>query len=348
MKILIANVANLESNELRVLATELMQNHKVTVCSLAVAGHQKGSAFSFGGSPVKFKKINHYEIGGKMTDAFKFYGTPADMVSIMLNEVMVNNKPDLVICGINNGLTLGTDTFCSSNIGMVMQAVFAKIPSIAVAVPIKLGGHSWNELTPPSQFIARNIDAFAKIGFLPNTFINISCPIVEKYEDYRGYGVGSMDKLSVMTTYVENTDCNGEKYYWTNFTERKIQEGGKKKEPTTGMFYFAKNYIIVTPLSVDATDYNAIREIKKGQSAKEIKNKQHAIEKKEAKEYRKAQGKTQNIEDDKMRTNLPKPTKPEKPMKQPKPPTHPPESPLQPTQSPENSFANFFGDGGDE
>jgi 5'-nucleotidase len=200
VKILITNVSNLESNELRVLASFLMPKHKITVASLASAGHQKGSAFSYGGYPVKFKKINSYEIGGEKVDAYKFYGTPADMVSIMLNEVLTDNKPDLVICGINNGLTLGTDTFCSSNIGMVMQAVFAKIPSVAVAVPIKLGGHSRDDLTPPARFIANNVEIFVKMGYIQNTFLNISCPIVGKYEDYRGFGVGSMDKLTEMTT----------------------------------------------------------------------------------------------------------------------------------------------------
>jgi 5'-nucleotidase len=261
MKILIANVANLESNELRVLAGELMQRHEVTVASLAAAGHQKGCAFSFGSAPVKFKKIGGYEIGGKEVDAYKFYGTPADMVSIMLNEIMADSRPDLVICGINNGLTLGTDTFCSSNIGMVMQAVFAKVPAIAVAVPIKLGGHSRAELTPPAQFIARNAEVFGKIGLIPNTFINISCPIVERYEDYRGYGVGSMDKLPAMTAYIENTDCNGEKYYWTNFIARSGKDA-QKSGAAAGMSYFSKNYIIVTPLSVDCTDRYAIKEIK--------------------------------------------------------------------------------------
>jgi 5'-nucleotidase len=261
VNILITNVANLESNELRVLAAALMKKHKVTVASLSTAKHQNGCAFSFGSSPVKFKKIGNYGIGTEKIDAYKFYGTPADMVSIMLNEVMSHSKPDLVICGINNGLTLGTDTFCSSNIGMVMQAVFSCVPAIAVAVPIKLGGHSREELIPPAQFIARNIDAFCRIGLIPNTFLNISCPVVEKYDDYRGYGVGSMDKLTEMTTYIEGTDPNGEKYYWTEFVPRSSADG-KKTEITTGLSFFAKNYIIVTPLSVDATDRKAIEKIK--------------------------------------------------------------------------------------
>jgi 5'-nucleotidase len=261
MNILISNVSNLESNELRVLSAVLMQNHNITVVSLAAAGHQKGSAFSYNGYPVKFKKINNYEIAGKKIDAYKFYGTPADMVSIMLNEIMAENKPDLVICGINNGLTLGTDTFCSSNIGMVMQSVFSKIPCVAVAVPIKLGGHTRDELTPPAQFIARNIDTFVKMGHIPNTFLNISCPIVNRFEDYRGFGVGSMDKLTEMTTYIEKTDCNGEKYYWTNFVTRETADE-KKANITSGLSYFAKNYVIVSPLTVDCTDYNALTKIK--------------------------------------------------------------------------------------
>jgi 5'-nucleotidase len=266
MNILIANVANLESNELRVLAAALAKNHKVTVCSMAAASHQKGNSFSYGGFPVKFKKIDGYEIDGEKIDAYKFYGTPADMIAIMLGCIMENHKPDLVICGINNGLTIGTDSFCSSNIGMAMESAFLGVPTAALAVPIKLGGHTKEELTNVARFIAKNIDAIGQIGLVPNSFLNISCPIVENYEDYKGVGIGSMDNLTAMTKYAEKVDCNGQKYYWTEFVTRESADG-ENAAPTSAMFYFQKNYIIISPLSVDSTDNFMIAKLQKAEKS---------------------------------------------------------------------------------
>jgi 5'-nucleotidase len=265
MNVLIANVSNLESNELRVLAAVLSKSHKVTVASMAVASHQKGNAFSYGGFPVKFKRIKNYEIDGEKIDAYKFYGTPADMISIMLGCIMENRKPDLVICGINNGLTIGTDSFCSSNIGMAMESVFSNVPAVAVAVPIKLGGHTKEELLPTAEFISKNMQAFAKMRLPSDTFLNISCPIVEKYGDYVGVGIASMDNLTQMTKYVEKTDCNGNTYYWTEFVTRESADGNNALS-TTGLSYFAKNYIIMAPLTYDCTDYTALAKMQEAEA----------------------------------------------------------------------------------
>jgi 5'-nucleotidase len=264
MNILIVNVANLESQELRVLAKRLSKEHKVTVASMAVASHQKGNAFSYGGFPIKFKQIKNYEIDGQKVDAYKFYGTPADTVSIMLGCIMENRKPDIVICGINNGLTIGTDSFCSSNIGMAMESSFSNVPCVAIAVPIKLGGHNAAELAPVAEFMARNMKAIADMKLPTDTFLNISCPVVENYSDFAGIGVASMDNLTQLTQYVEKTDCNGNKYYWTEFVTRESADGAGAL-PTTGLAYFSKNYIIMAPLTYDCTDYDALSKLQKGE-----------------------------------------------------------------------------------
>jgi 5'-nucleotidase len=263
MNVLVANVANLESQELRVLAGALAKKHKVTVASMAVASHQKGNSFSYGGFPVKFKRIKNYEIDGEKIDAYKFYGTPADMISIMLGCMMESHKPDLVICGINNGLTIGTDVFCSSNIGMAMESVFSNIPCVAVAVPVKLGGHTKEELQPAAEFIVNNMEAFGRMKLPTDTFLNVSCPIVPKYSDYVGVGIASMDNLTQMTKYIEKKDCNGNTYYWTEFVTRESVEG-EGALPTTGLSYFARNYIIMAPLTYDCTDYAMLKKLTGG------------------------------------------------------------------------------------
>jgi len=262
MNILIANVRNLESAELKVLAGELAKKHSVTVCSLEGSSRQKGNAFSYSGFPTKFKQISNYTINGMRIPAYKFQGTPADMVSIMLGNIMRHRKPQLVICGISNGISLGTDVFCSSNIGMAMQAAFSNIPCIAVGVPMQMGGHKEADLLPAAQFIAKNVDKFAKAKLPTDTFLDITIPLVKKYEDFQGVGISSMDNLTKMTRYVEKEDCKGNKYYWAQLVERKTADNAAEA-PTAGMAYFKKNYIIMAPLTYNCTDMTSLEMLQK-------------------------------------------------------------------------------------
>lgn len=262
MNILIANVRNLESPELKVLATELAKKHTVTVCSLEGPSRRKGNAFSYHGFPIKFKQLTNYTLNGSRVAAYKFQCTPADMISVMLGNIMKHRKPNLVICGISNGFSLGTDVFCSSNIGMAMQAAYSNVPCLAVGVPMQLGGHSEAELLPAAQFIAKNVEKFAKAKLPTDTFLNITIPIVKKYDDFQGVGISSMDNLTKMTRYLEKVDCKGNTYYWAQLVER---DSSSKTEvaPTAGMAYFKKNYIIMAPLSYNCTDMTRLAEMQK-------------------------------------------------------------------------------------
>ena len=248
MNILIANVRNLESPELKILAGELAKSHRVTVCSLENSSRQRGNAFSYSGSPTKFKQITSYTVNGEKIPAYKFQG---------------NKKPQIVICGISTGSALGTDVFCSSNIGMAMQAAFANVPCITVGIPAQLGGRSAEELLPAAQFIAKNIEKFAKAKLPTDTFLNISLPAVKQYTDYQGVGISSMDNLTKMTRYLQKTDANGNPYYWTQMVTRESNQAAPLS-PTAGLSYFKKNYIIMTPLTYDCTDYARLEGLQKG------------------------------------------------------------------------------------
>ena len=262
MNILIANVRNLESPELKVLAGELQKKHTVTVCSLEGPSRQKGNAFSYSGFPTKFKQVTNYTVNGTRVPAYKFQGTPADMISIMLGSIMKHRRPHLVICGISNGISLGTDVFCSSNIGMAMQAAFTNVPCIAVGVPMQVGGHSEADLLPAAQFIAKNAEKFAKAKLPTDPFLNITIPLVKKYDDFQGVGISSMDNLTKMTRYLEKVDCKGNTYYWAMMVDR---DSSTKTEvaPTAGMAYFKKNYIIMAPLTYNSTDYAKLEAMQK-------------------------------------------------------------------------------------
>ena len=247
---------------MKVLAGELAKKHTVTVCSLEGSARRKGNAFSYHGSPIKFKQLTHYTINGTRVPAYKFQGTPSDMMSVMLGNIMQHRKPNIVICGISNGISLGTDVFCSSNLGMAMQAAYSNIPCVAVGIPMQLGGHSEAELLPAAQFIAKNVEKFAKAKLPTDTFLNVTLPLVKKYDDYQGVGISSMDTLTKMSRYLEKVDCKGNPYYWAQLVERET-DTKSGEAPTAGMAYFKKNYIIMAPLTYNCTDWARLEAMQK-------------------------------------------------------------------------------------
>lgn len=65
--------------------------------------------------------------------AYSVSGSPADSVIVGANYVM-DVKPDLVICGINQGVNISCDITSSGTVCAALEAVSLGIPSIAVSL----------------------------------------------------------------------------------------------------------------------------------------------------------------------------------------------------------------------
>lgn len=65
--------------------------------------------------------------------AWSLEGTPADCVKIALTNLM-EEKPDLVLSGINDGFNAGFDIPYSGTVGAAMEALMGGVPAIAVSV----------------------------------------------------------------------------------------------------------------------------------------------------------------------------------------------------------------------
>ena len=279
MNILIANVGNIRVNEIKVLAEALNKKHRVTIACMMTESSNKGLAFSFRDKPIRVTPLVYKDIikssawiaQGDLKSvsntssqklaafddiaAYEFGGTPADAVAVTLAETMAHRKPDLVICGINNGNHMGQDIYCSSNIGMAFESAFLGFKTIAVAIERKIGGHTDVELENVATFIEKNVENFVALDLPSNTILNINVPTVTKYKNFRGVHAARMGRMTQLNEYVEKTDSNGEKYYWANHVERRNADQGEQYART----WFEQGYITITPISYDSTDYEAIR-----------------------------------------------------------------------------------------
>jgi len=268
MKILIANVGNIRRNEIKTLAAALNKNNTVTIVTMAVESSYKGQAFSYSGTPVRANPVLYSDVLKNTSaadtkayegiNAYEFYATPADAVSIALGEILSHDRPDLVIAGIGNGTHMGQDIFCSSNIGMAMEAAFFRVPSISIAIPMKVGGHTEEECSPAVKFIEKNLEKLAALNLPKHSFLNINIPAVSKYEDLKGIKntrLGWIDSL--INEFTENTDHKGGKYYWAKNLSR--EAAGAEGTDTHA---FSNGFISITPINYDLTDYDELEKYK--------------------------------------------------------------------------------------
>ncbi len=65
---------------------------------------------------------------------FSVSGTPADAVAVALADVLKDNKPDVVISGINNGYNVGRDVNYSGTVGAATEAALEGYKAIAVSM----------------------------------------------------------------------------------------------------------------------------------------------------------------------------------------------------------------------
>ena len=69
-------------------------------------------------TPIRAERAD--ELFAPDITAWACSGTPADCMKLALFE-LVEEKPDLVLSGINHGPNLGTDVFCSGTVAAAME-----------------------------------------------------------------------------------------------------------------------------------------------------------------------------------------------------------------------------------
>lgn len=91
----------------------------------------KGTAVTFKpGKELTYEKIGEKE--------YCFNGTPVDSVLFGLTGLMAEQKPDLVISGVNDGPNVGVNQFNSGTVSAAARAVRHGVPAIAISMGFRL------------------------------------------------------------------------------------------------------------------------------------------------------------------------------------------------------------------
>ena len=106
---LLINAAKKISNDITIIAPEREQSGRSQAMSLA--------------DIIRLREIDKKK--------FSISGTPTDCVMLAIKQLMKDNKPDLILSGVNRGQNLADDVNYSGTIGAAMEGAIHNIKSIS-------------------------------------------------------------------------------------------------------------------------------------------------------------------------------------------------------------------------
>lgn len=130
MNILIVNDDSISAPGIAVLAKAAAQFGQVTVVAPAEQCSALSQKLTLRES-LRVEKVEDFPVNVKA--ALKVGGTPVDCVKVALDYIL-EEKPDYVFSGINNGYNAGFDIAYSGTLGAAFEAVRNGIPAMAFSV----------------------------------------------------------------------------------------------------------------------------------------------------------------------------------------------------------------------
>lgn len=185
---------------------------------------------------------------------FSVTGTPTDAVMMALTRLLADQRPDLILSGVNRGANLGEDVTYSGTVSAAMEGALAGIRSIALSQT-----HRRRDEGDDTRFAAAEgwgakvLAPLLETPMDPRTLVNINFPPLEASE-VRGVRVASQGfrdygRLKI----VPNRDPRGFDYYWFD-----LSHTTETPAPGTDLAAITEGYVSVTPLHLDLTHHRSM------------------------------------------------------------------------------------------
>jgi 5'-nucleotidase len=165
-------------------------------------------------------------------------------------EVMKEQRPDLVLSGVNRGSNLADDVTYSGTIAGAMEGCALGIPSIALSQSYgfeekREAPWSCGEVHGPKV-----IQKLVEAGWPEEVLINVNFPDCEP-DAVKGVEVTEQGKRDLQTATLDRrVDLRGNPYYWIGF--RRVRS---KPAPGSDLAAIYANRISVTPLHLNLSEF---------------------------------------------------------------------------------------------
>lgn len=241
MRILLTNDDGVEApglDALLAIASELSDD----VWIVAPETDQSGAAHSLTlHEPMRLRQLK------ERTYAVK--GTPTDCVIMGVRFLLTDQRPDLILSGVNSGHNIADDVTYSGTIAGAIEGTLLGVPSIALSLSMKYSDKSAARWDTPMKLGPGLVRRLLEIGWPRGVLMNVNFPDRDP-EDVGDIVVTDQGKRDADFLQIEDRmDTRGNPYYWLGFKERLSPPGSG-----TDLRALQLGHISVTPLNVNMTD----------------------------------------------------------------------------------------------
>jgi len=237
-KILLTNDDGIDAPGLKVIESAVKDLGKVYV--VAPSQNQSAASHSFTlRKPIKICQLQE--------NWYSVEGTPTDCV-LIAHHGLFKKTINLVISGINDGPNMGDDVLYSGTVAAAIEGTILGIPSIAISY--RKDGYNTDVA---KKLITKLAKELLKNGLPKKTLLNINIP----EGTVKGIKVTRMGKRIYKDMAILGNHPNGVVSYTID------GELSWEIESETDFEAVENNYISITPLHLDMTDYHEIASFRK-------------------------------------------------------------------------------------
>ncbi len=179
-------------------------------------------------------------------------GTPSDCVKLAV-EALLEEKPDIIISGINRGSNLGTDVLYSGTVSAAVEGIILGIPSVAVSL---IGEGCSEDFLFAAEFIRDFVPHLMEEGLPAGTLLNVNVPA--GCGAVKGTRATRLGTRRYRNSFDRRTDPRGMTYYWLAGELIKGEE-----EENSDVQAVRDGFISITPVHFDLTNDAIIPKLNK-------------------------------------------------------------------------------------
>lgn len=246
MRILVTNDDGIQSPGLHALVRALQGWGEVWV----IAPDREQSAVGHAITLSEPIRLFPWTIDGA-DHTFAISGTPADCVKLALTELMPA-RPDLLLSGVNRGENTGLSVIYSGTVSAATEGTINGIPSIAISLASFVSTRFES-----AALVGRRIaEVAAERGLPRETLLNVNVPDLP-LDAIQGIRVTRQGRARFQETFVKRADPRGKIYYWMDGAKLPLEE------TDTDGTALHEGYVSVTPIRLDLTHHDFLRELRR-------------------------------------------------------------------------------------
>ena len=217
---------------------------RATVYMVAPDREQSASSHSLTlNRPLRVHKLDRFR--------YAIDGTPTDCVMLAIHLLFKNQRPDMIISGINHGANMGDDVTYSGTVAAAIEGSILGIPSIAVSMA---NYEPATKMERAAAFVGKLVAAYNRLKVPPHVFLNVNLPL-DNGHPYRKFEFTCLGARQYKDIVITKTDPRGKPYYWI---------GGRPKWKTNKGSDFeaiSRGVSSVTPLALNFTEEGILKRL---------------------------------------------------------------------------------------